>query len=642
MGEDMKKILWVDDDSLVLSSARRLLQLHGFDIHTIENPQHAIPWMQSNPVSVVISDQRMPQMTGVQLLAEIKDQFPLVTRIMVTGFMDSALVQQAINEADVFRFITKPWTEAELIADIVQGQEHHEKMLAKEHLSTQIREQNKQLQKFTENLESLITERTFELAEAKREQEIKNIKIRNLVSFIQNLGEIESSLQIIDALYSDLKKELPVQNCFFAFTDFNQESKILFRIKGKWQEHKVQKLWTSKKELRVYDKDDRAYISNETKIPVSGVIAIPLIKFKEESQRPHVLFLEIDSSHADQALDYLTSRLQVLSLGIEKIISQNKLKLESKRWEKTFDSISDPLCILNTDFKIIRKNIFFETYIKSIDPAWVLNKSQVVKLKDKIFNFYLYKIEDQSSGGFESYLGYFHDVTDEKTLYQKLVQGEKIAAIGLLAGNIAHELNNPLTGIRSMAQLLIQDPHVQEVHRQDLIEIDKACQRCHGVIQSLIDFSDNKDSSFQEINVQDVVNKTLPLLKTALRYHSTQIILPPENLTVLGDLKLFQQVLFNLVNNACQSMSKPGVVRVEVKSQKKAVFIYVSDTGSGVLPSIQERLFEPFITTKREGEGTGLGLSFCKSVIEKMSGTIRLEKTSSEGSTFSISLPGVS
>lgn len=635
----MKKILWVDDDALVLSSARRLLQLHGFDIHTIDNPLDALPWMEDNPVSVIISDQRMPQMTGVQLLVEVKEKFPLVTRIMVTGFMDAALIQQAINEADVFRFITKPWTEAELIADIVQGQEHHEKMLAKEHLSAQIREQNKQLQKFTEDLESLITSRTFELAEAKKDQEVKNIKIKNLVSFIQNLSEVESPLQVIDTLFSDIKKELPVQNCFFAFTDFNQEAKILFRIKGKWQEHKAQRIWSHKREIRLYDKEDRSYISNETKVPVSGIIAIPLIRFKEELQYPHVLFLEIESTHSDLALDFLTSRLQVLSLGVERLISQNKLKLESKRWEKTFDSISDPLCILNSDYEIIRKNTSYDQQIKKIDPAWLQNDGKAIKIHEKIFNFYLYKIQDQVHNGFESYLGYFHDVTDEKTLYQKLVQGEKIAAVGLLAGNIAHELNNPLTGIRSMAQLLIEEPSVMETHKQDLIEIDKACQRCQGVIQSLIDFSDNKESHFQKICIQDVIQKTLPLLKTALRFHSTQIHLPSENLYVLGDFKLFQQVLFNLVNNACQSMIKPGVVKIEVKLERKNIIIDVSDTGAGVLPSIQDKLFEPFVSSKKEGEGTGLGLSFCKSVVEKMNGSIKLLQTSSSGSTFSVYLP---
>lgn len=641
----MKNILWVDDDPLVLSSAKRLLRMHGFNIHTIDNPLLVEDWLTQNTPDVIVSDQRMPQMTGTTLLSNIKNKFPQITRIMVTGFMDQELVQQSINEADVFRFITKPWVETELLADIVQGIEHSEKLKSKETLSSQIREQNKVLQKFTENLEEIIFERTFELASAQKEQAHKNIKIKNLVKFIQDLNVMKETQEIIHYFYNDFKKEFGIINCFFAYTDFNLDSKILFQLKNKWVESKVEKFWSAKKEIRTFDKEDQQYLSNEIKMPITQLLSVPLMRFREDLAVPHTLFIECDfkqnveNEKISAALDFITSRLQILSLGIERILSNHRVEFESERWEKTFDSISDPLCVLDKNYQVLRKNSVFDKQIHEVSREIVEKK--VLHKNSRIYQVYLYGIEEASSHSFENYLCYFRDVTEERMLYQKLLQGEKMVAVGLLAGNIAHELNNPLTGIRSMAQLLTHSSTTKEAYISDLTEIDRACQRCQSIIQSLIDFSDIKEGSLMRISLQDVVNKTLPLLKTALRFHSTKILLPEKDVFILGEMKLLQQVLFNLVHNACQAMSETGVVTIQVKTSKKKAVLEVSDTGPGVSPEILSRLFEPFASTKKEGEGTGLGLSFSKNVVEKMNGQITLLKSSSDGASFQIQIPEI-
>lgn len=639
----MKSILWVDDDPLVLSSAKRLLQINGFEVHTLEDPTDVQGWLNSHDVSVIVSDQRMPQMSGIELLKQTKTSYPLVTRIMITGFLDPEVVQMAINDADVFRFITKPWSEAELIADILQGIEHHEKMVAREKLSAQIREQNKKLEAFTANLENLIVERTFELSRAKQDLEYKNSRIKNIVSFLQNISEMEDVQDVLDSFFLDIKKEFPILNCFFAFTDYDQKSKILFRLKNKWHEHKVHKMWTYKKEIRIFDLEDKTYIANETRIPITYLVAIPLIKYNDSILSSHTLFIEIDKNKelSDVIVDYVVSRLQILSLGVDKIISQNKSKLELKSWEKTFDSISDPLCILNSDHSILRKNSAFENRLDLKDLNSVDIKAKTYKHLNKFYNLYFYEIKDSDQNKSSNYLCYFHDVTDEKLLYQKLLQGEKVAAIGLLAGNIAHELNNPLTGIRSMAQILVQDKSLPPEQLSDLVEIEKACLRCQNIIQSLIDFSDLKESSAQKTSVQDIIQKTLPLLKTALRHHNTEIDMPKKDILIFGDFKLIQQVLFNLVNNACQAMPNKGTVTIKVQSRSKNASIQVSDTGPGLPETILPHLFEPFVTTKKEGEGTGLGLSFSKSVVERMNGSLKLLRNSNQGATFEILIPEV-
>jgi signal transduction histidine kinase len=236
-------------------------------------------------------------------------------------------------------------------------------------------------------------------------------------------------------------------------------------------------------------------------------------------------------------------------------------------------------------------------------------------------------------------VNHYMDVSGERELYMRLVQSEKLAAVGGLAGNIAHELNNPLSGIRAMAQVLRGELGASDPHGADLGEIENAAVRCQDIIRNLLGFSQAEGQAKQEFDLNALIERTLPLLKTALRQHSVQVLLMPDLKHAYGQPGQIQQVIFNLINNASQAMTLPGTLTLRTWEEGAMIGFSVSDTGPGIPPEIRERIFEPFFTTKSAGVGTGLGLSVSRNIVEKAGGVMRLESFAESGSTFSVLLP---
>jgi len=231
------------------------------------------------------------------------------------------------------------------------------------------------------------------------------------------------------------------------------------------------------------------------------------------------------------------------------------------------------------------------------------------------------------------------DMTDTRDLQGRVVQGEKMAAIGMLAGNVAHELNNPLTGIYSLSDLLLGELDEKSNTYKDLVEVRDAAKRCQTIIKDLLEFSDVGLRKMQVIDLNSVISKTLPLLKMALRNHNCKLSLAEEILPAEIQPQLFQQVIFNLVNNGCQAMDESGDLFIESVKESGWAVITIRDTGPGIPESLQDVIFDPFFTTKDEGEGTGLGLSMSRSVIETFEGTLTLNREYTDGSEFVIKLP---
>jgi signal transduction histidine kinase len=221
-----------------------------------------------------------------------------------------------------------------------------------------------------------------------------------------------------------------------------------------------------------------------------------------------------------------------------------------------------------------------------------------------------------------------------------------MAAIGLMAGNIAHELNNPLAGLKSLAQVLSVDPNYPQTVRNDMNEIESAAERSSAIIRDLLEFSKADDRVRETVSLNDIADRSLNMIKTALHEHRVDLQWDdPANVMVEVDPHLLQHVIFNIVNNACQAMREPGdiVMRTSRKTHLKfgqVVEIEISDTGPGIPAEIQSRIFEPFFTTKEAGQGTGLGLSMSRWVVENSGGTIHVQnRTDRSGTIFTVQLP---
>ncbi len=260
-----------------------------------------------------------------------------------------------------------------------------------------------------------------------------------------------------------------------------------------------------------------------------------------------------------------------------------------------------------------------------------------------------------------------HDITDRKEIEKKLldaskefaviqsqlVQTEKMASIGQLAGGVAHEINNPLTGVLNNVQLIkMMAGTSQEFNQLELKEmldvIEESALRCKKITESLLDFSHASMGAFQTVSLNVIIDKITGLIGNEMRLRSIfiQKELQANLPTVQGDPQLLQQVIVNLISNAKWAIEKKFVksgglitIKTKIKEDDKCVQVDISDNGVGIPEDKLDKIFEPFFTTKQVGSGTGLGLYIVSNIIRKHRGVIQVESRVNEGATFKISLP---
>jgi len=234
------------------------------------------------------------------------------------------------------------------------------------------------------------------------------------------------------------------------------------------------------------------------------------------------------------------------------------------------------------------------------------------------------------------------NLTEEQKVADHLGRTEKLAAIGELVAGVAHELNNPLTGISTFAQLLMEDK-LQREQFESVSLIKREADRAIGVIRDLLLFARKTDARDVVVDINTIVKHTVRLRALASRSSGIEVHmhLDETNPQVRGDEQKLQQVLLNLLVNAESAMEGAQLRHLTVMTRKKQgmVQIVVSDTGHGMQPSVAQRVFEPFFTTKPPGQGTGLGLSVSYGIIQAHDGAISVESAPESGSTFTILLP---
>jgi two-component system NtrC family sensor kinase len=155
----------------------------------------------------------------------------------------------------------------------------------------------------------------------------------------------------------------------------------------------------------------------------------------------------------------------------------------------------------------------------------------------------------------------------------------------------------------------------------------------------LLNFSEPSGNLVQHTDLNELVESTLPLLKTALRNLNLHLLLSKEPVPVFVQHSQLQQVIFNLINNACQAMSTSGTLILKTWREGTHSLLSVTDDGPGISEELQKHIFEPFFTTKEVGSGTGLGLSVSRNIVEKSGGDLSLTSRVGEGTTFTIKLP---
>ena len=236
------------------------------------------------------------------------------------------------------------------------------------------------------------------------------------------------------------------------------------------------------------------------------------------------------------------------------------------------------------------------------------------------------------------------DVTELKRLEEQLIQAEKLAAMGQMLAGVAHELNNPLTAILGVTELLRESHGADESTKRQLELTHRQARRAARIVQNLLEFSRPAAPQKKPVDLNSIIERTLQLQEHSLRRNNVEVDFQsqPGLPSIIGDGNQLIQVFLNLISNAehaIREIRDKGRIQIRVGRIGGHVSVTVQDDGVGVAAEALPKLFDPFYTTKRPGGGTGLGLSICLSIIREHGGSIDVETLPAGGSAFTVYLP---
>jgi PAS domain S-box-containing protein len=368
------------------------------------------------------------------------------------------------------------------------------------------------------------------------------------------------------------------------------------------------------------------------------------------------------------------------------LVAQAAQKEAYEELEKTFDAIDGIITIQDKDMRITRVNratceVFnakpenlvgkycYEVFrgqnrpcegcpeIESLQDG-VLHQAEIEHTNlNKIFSVSAVPITN-GSGETIRLVHYAKDITESRRQERQLRQAQKMEAIGTLAGGIAHDFNNILTAIIGFSELGLLRSTQDVATHQDLDQIHQAGLRAKELVKQILTFSRQGEQDFQPLHIQSVVKEALRFLRSSIPTTITfEQDIAGEGGLVIADSSQIHQVVMNLCTNAYHAMRdlggtltvslKPVILADQDLTHKEGLKpgpylrLIVGDTGKGIKKEDLERIFEPYFTTKKKGEGTGLGLSLVHGIVRSVGGYISVYSEEGRGTTFQVYLPSI-
>ncbi len=345
-----------------------------------------------------------------------------------------------------------------------------------------------------------------------------------------------------------------------------------------------------------------------------------------------------------------------------------------KEWETTFDAMQDCVSVHDTTGKVIRANVALARRFSTI-PQKIIGRycSQLygedgpesTRCRHSLpLGSDALIVEEvnlpQMGGVFQLSVspwydknnrlaGSIHvakDINNEKMLQQQLIQSEKLSAIGELISGIAHELNNPLTGVMGYSQLLQLRKDLDDPVKESLQKINNLALRCQKIVQNLLSFARKQKPERTLTDINEIIGKTVELRSYELQVNNIEIRLDLDRdlPKTIADAHQLQQVFLNIVTNAEHAMlesNSRGILHIRTKTdpQMSHIVVEIKDDGPGIPENHLNKIFDPFFTTKEVGKGTGLGLSLSYGMIKEHGGNIYVHSRLNEGATFFVELP---
>jgi len=230
-------------------------------------------------------------------------------------------------------------------------------------------------------------------------------------------------------------------------------------------------------------------------------------------------------------------------------------------------------------------------------------------------------------------------------IQRQLIQAEKLASVGILAGGVAHEINNPLTAILTNIQMLLASRDGQ-FDRESLELIEEATKRCRTIVQKLMSYAKKplETAQVSEVDLANVIKNVISFVGYQLEQENIKMSTEAkeDSYLVMGNQNELEQVVTNMILNArdaIRHVKKSGEIHISLIKKGDKISIAIKDNGVGIPKELLSKIFDPFFTTKDVGKGTGLGLSICQSIVAKHNGVISVQSEPNKGSTFIVQFP---
>ncbi|MGO9118273.1 MAG: PAS domain S-box protein [Desulfomonilaceae bacterium] len=623
----MAKVLVVDDEESIRNMMRMTLELDGHQILLAEDGPTALKLFEKESPDVVFLDVRLPSMDGIEVLTRIKALDPDSEVIIVTGHGDMQMAVECLRR-EASNFLTKPLGEELLSISLKRSLE---KVALK-----------KKLKQYTTNLETLVREANVELEQAYefRENLIENspdaiVSVRRNGSIVifnsaaekmtgYSKSEALGKMNIVD-LYRPGEARLVMK-------DLRSKK---FGGPGILQKREMVLLDNQANQIPVYLSAAILYQGGQEAGSVGIFTDLREMKKLEKKLLRTLQLRDNLIENSPSATIYVRKggEIAIFNTAAERLTGYRK---EDVVGSMNIRSLYNP-----GEAEQIMKEMRSPEYG---GPGIRQRREMVILDKDKneipvgLYGALLY--EDGKEVGS---VGIITDQRERKALERQLLRSEKLASLGKLAAGIAHEINQPLTGVLTFAHLLKRKFQNDEPTRKDLEVIVRETTRIRGIVQGVLDFARETHMQKEPRRIEQVLDQTLEIIIHQQKFFGINLNKEYDDSVpeVVIDSNLMEQVFMNIILNAVDSMKGSGSLTVKTRKAYSWVEVDFIDSGYGIPEQIVDKIFDPFFTTKDSTEGTGMGLGLAVSygIVKNHNGDIAVTSRPGLGTTFTVRLP---
>lgn len=637
----MRRILIVDDEPLIREILMTTLADEGYEVVEAESGEVALELFREKPCDLVISDISMSNISGIDLLFSLKQIYPDVEVILITGYASVETAQAAL-EGGAYRYLKKPFHDLEeiiqIVAQAIEVQSKKEQQKEKFQEAICQRDTLKQRLGQVETMYRISHATSFPEKVEKMLEKVGKL-LQNVIplDFLACVVRTKHVLRIYIALLhpiaqQDLDKLLPEWK--EAHKNFVNASKIITI------ESEILSIDTMNVENKKIERIVEIHFPDYSDLNGSLYLGLPKerILTPDEEELLDVTTVLIAGS-VNKLYEYHIreqERLKVLIEGMidgviflqedGKISMSNQSTLRLLHCDKK-EEIVDKLKQLN----------IFENVQKLKGAEWSLGE-KVETSDNRIFYLNMLPLSHPWETATAIVL---KDMTQEFIFQQEVERSQRLASVTELVAGVVHEIKTPLTVIMGYSEMLGMEDLPENV-KQDLNIICQEAQRCQKMVQNLLGLARFQASERTTVQISEILQKVLELKQYAFRKNNikVQCQIPEQSIMVDVDPSQIQQVFLNLLNNAQDAMQgQEKELEIQVVPREKEVKISIKDSGTGIPKEILEEIFHPFFTTKETGQGNGLGLSICHRIIEEHNGKIFAVNNLTKGSTFTVILP---